>query len=107
MDKEFEEGNFEESDEEKYVVSDDDDLPHKCGICKKQVDNCDYAAPMRHLPTTCRNYYKQAKNFHFHTFLHIFIIHTIFYYWKWMKINEKDVNERNVWNVILKFGALD
>lgn len=38
MDKEFEEGNFEESDEEKYVVSDDDDLPHKCGICKKQVE---------------------------------------------------------------------
>ena len=37
MDKEFEEGNYEESDEEKYVISDEDDLPHKCGICRKQV----------------------------------------------------------------------
>jgi len=52
MDKEFEEGNFEESDEEKYVVSDDDDLPHKCGICKKQFTNP--------VSTKCKHYFCES-----------------------------------------------
>ena len=34
MDKEFDAGEYEESDEEKYAISDDDDLPRKCGICR-------------------------------------------------------------------------
>ena len=34
MDKEFDAGEYEESGEEKYAISDDDDLPRKCGICR-------------------------------------------------------------------------
>ena len=34
-------------------------------------------------------------------FSYIFIIHTLLYYWKWIKINE------NVWNENLEFGDLE
>ena len=36
MDKEFEEGRQDSSDDEKYVISEDDDMPHKCEFCRKQ-----------------------------------------------------------------------
>lgn len=52
MDKEFEEGNFVESDDEKYAVSDDDDLPHKCGICRKE-----FTSPVS---TRCKHYFCEA-----------------------------------------------
>jgi len=52
MDKEFEEGNYEESDEEKYVVSDDDDLPHKCGICRNEFKNP--------VSTKCKHYFCES-----------------------------------------------
>ena len=41
---------------------------------------------------------KQTPNLHFHTFLYIFIILTLFFYWKWMKINENVWNESIVWS---------
>jgi len=52
MDKEFEEGNFEESDDEKYVISDDDDLPHKCGICRGTFTNP--------VSTKCKHYFCES-----------------------------------------------
>ena len=52
MDKEFEEGNYAESDDEKYVVSDDDELPHKCGICRGQ-----FTQPVS---TRCKHYFCEA-----------------------------------------------
>jgi len=49
MDKEFEAGEYEESDEEKYVVSDDDEFPKKCGICRKNFVNP--------VVTRCKHYF--------------------------------------------------
>ncbi|XP_023336983.1 RING finger protein 113A [Eurytemora carolleeae] len=52
MDKEFEAGDFEESDDEKYAISDEDDLPHKCGICRGQFTNP--------VSTRCKHYFCEA-----------------------------------------------
>ena len=49
MDKEFEAGEYEESDEEKYVVSDDDEFPKKCGVCRKNFVNP--------VVTKCKHYF--------------------------------------------------
>ena len=52
MDKEFEAGDFEESDEEKYAISDEDDLPHKCGICRNKFTNP--------VSTRCKHYFCES-----------------------------------------------
>ena len=49
MDKEFEAGEYEESDEEKYVVSDDEEFPKKCGVCRKIFVNP--------VVTKCKHYF--------------------------------------------------
>jgi len=49
MDKEFEAGEYEESDEEKYVVSDDEEFPKKCGVCRKV-----FVSPV---VTKCKHYF--------------------------------------------------
>ena len=46
----MEEGTYHESDDEKYVISsDDDDLPQKCPICRKV-----FAVP---IVTRCKHYF--------------------------------------------------
>ena len=49
MDKEFEAGNYASSDEDKYVVSEEDDLPHKCGLCHQK-----FVSPVS---TRCKHYF--------------------------------------------------
>jgi len=52
MDKEFDAGEYEESDEEKYAISDDDDLPRKCGICRGNFKNP--------VSTKCKHYFCES-----------------------------------------------
>ena len=49
MDKEFEEGKYDSSDDEKYVISEDDDMPHKCGLCHQK-----FVSPVS---TKCKHYF--------------------------------------------------
>jgi RING finger protein 113A len=49
MDKEFEAGNYASSDEDKYVISEEDDLPHKCAICSQKFVNP--------VSTKCKHYF--------------------------------------------------
>jgi len=52
MDKEFEAGDFEESDDEKYVISDDEDFPKKCGVCRGAFKNP--------VVTKCKHYFCES-----------------------------------------------
>ena len=50
LEREVDQGTYHESDDEKYVVSsDDDDLPHKCVICRKT-----FTSP---IVTRCKHYF--------------------------------------------------
>jgi len=52
MDREFEAGENEESDDEKYVISDEDEFPHKCGICRGEFKNP--------VSTKCKHYFCES-----------------------------------------------
>lgn len=50
LEREVDQGTYHESDDEKYVISsDDDDLPHKCAICREQ-----FKSP---IVTRCKHYF--------------------------------------------------